>query len=227
MFWTDSAGIAASRVACAPARRASRDSVIAATRRRPMGTSRPGIDLTTFSPATSITETSFDTPFVDKRYFSSGVKASCQTRWPTSRYFVTFLVATSITATRLAGPSAAKAVLPSREIRIPTGWIASFGKPGMAKSIFCFTSCFTGSMTLIVPPTSDDTHSSDPSGVNCAKRGRASTRMLATICLRLRIDQMRHVGRLGRVDEDFAVRADRHSLRLDADRDFADDFCAS
>ena len=35
--------------------------------------------------ATSITETSFEMPLVVKSSFSSGVKASCQTRWPTSR----------------------------------------------------------------------------------------------------------------------------------------------
>ena len=38
---------------------------------------------------TSITETSFETPLVVRRYFSSGVNAMCQTRWPTSRYFWT------------------------------------------------------------------------------------------------------------------------------------------
>src|SRR3954447_369742 len=131
----------------------------------PHGKDPTGIDFTTFSPATSITETSFETPFVDSRYFSSGVKASCQTRCPTSRYFLTCLVAVSITATRFAGPSATNAVLPSREMRMPTGWIASFGSPGMANSIVCVTACLTGSITLIVPPTSADTQSSDPSGV--------------------------------------------------------------
>ena len=39
----------------------------------------------------------------------------------------------------------------------------------------------TGSMTETFPPTSDDTQSSDPSGLNSAKRGRGATRMLATI----------------------------------------------
>ena len=36
-----------------------------------------------------MTETSFELPFVVKSSFSSGVKASCQTRCPTSRYFST------------------------------------------------------------------------------------------------------------------------------------------
>ena len=44
---------------------------------------------TTFSAATSITETSLEVPFVVNSCFWSGVKASCQTRWPTGRYFST------------------------------------------------------------------------------------------------------------------------------------------
>ena len=36
------------------------------------------------------------------------------------------------------------------------------------------------------------------------------------------VDEMRHVGGFGRVDEDFAVRADRHAFGLDADLDFAE-----
>ena len=39
-----------------------------------------------------MTETSFETPLVVSRYLPSGVNAICQTRWPTSRYFFTFLV---------------------------------------------------------------------------------------------------------------------------------------
>src|SRR5262249_8177067 len=51
----------------------------------PQGCSPTWIVLTTFKLATSMTETSFDRPLVARRYFSSGVKANCQTRWPTSR----------------------------------------------------------------------------------------------------------------------------------------------
>ena len=39
---------------------------------------------------------------------------------------------------------------------------------------------------------------------------------------RLGVDEMRHVGRLGSIDQDFAVRADGHALRLDADLDLAE-----
>src|ERR1700730_16045237 len=53
----------------------------------PQGNSPTWIVLMTLRLATSTTETSFDTPLVVKRYFSSGVKAMCQTRWPTRRYF--------------------------------------------------------------------------------------------------------------------------------------------
>jgi len=55
----------------------------------PQGNSPTWIVLITRSVATSMTDTSFDTPFVLSRYFSSGVNAMCQTRWPTRRYFVT------------------------------------------------------------------------------------------------------------------------------------------
>ena len=55
----------------------------------PQGSSPTWIVLTTFCAATSITETSLETPLVVSRYFSSGVKAMCQTRCPTSRYLVT------------------------------------------------------------------------------------------------------------------------------------------
>lgn len=55
----------------------------------PQGSSPTWMDLITFCAATSITETSFDTPLATTRYFSSGVNAPCQTRCPTSRYFRT------------------------------------------------------------------------------------------------------------------------------------------
>src|SRR5216683_7343331 len=59
--------------------------------------------------------------------------------------------------------------------------MASLRSPGISKVIFFFTSCFTGSMTLTVPPISDETHTSEASRLNSAKRGRASTSTLATI----------------------------------------------
>src|ERR1700704_1990785 len=137
--------------------------------------------LITLSAATSITDTSFDTPLVTSRYFSSGVNAMCQTRCPTSRYLVTLWLAASTTATRLAGPSAMNAVLASALMLIPTGWIASLRIPGMANSILPVTACFAGSMIETVPPISEETHNSEPSRLNSAKRGRASTSTLATI----------------------------------------------
>src|ERR1700724_2783715 len=66
---------------------------------------------------TSMTETSFDTPLVVRRYFSSGVNAVCQTRCPTRRYFCTAWVSALITAMRLAGPSATNP--PEQEIEHP------------------------------------------------------------------------------------------------------------
>src|SRR5215813_1833523 len=77
----------------------------------PQGSSPTWIVLMTFCAGTSITETSLETPLVTSRYFSSGVNAICQTRWPTSRYLLTVWVAASTTAMRLAGPNATKAVL--------------------------------------------------------------------------------------------------------------------
>src|SRR5690606_11103052 len=51
----------------------------------PQGCWPTGKDLTTFSAATSTTETSLELQVVVNRYFSSGVKAICETRWPTNR----------------------------------------------------------------------------------------------------------------------------------------------
>ena len=48
----------------------------------PQGNSPTWIDLMTRRLATSMTETSFDTPLVVRRYFSSGVNAMCQTADP-------------------------------------------------------------------------------------------------------------------------------------------------
>src|SRR5207248_3332780 len=87
----------------------------------PQGSSPTWIVLITFWAATSITETSLEIPLVTSRYFSSGVNAMCQTRWPTRRYLMTAWLVPSTTATRLAGPSATNAVLPSLVMPIPTG----------------------------------------------------------------------------------------------------------
>src|SRR5262249_4243874 len=54
-------------------------------------------------------------------------------------------------------------------------------QPWYMNVIFFFTSCFTGSMMLTVPPISDETQTSEPSRLNSANRGRASTNTLATI----------------------------------------------
>src|SRR5882757_8503815 len=137
--------------------------------------------LITFWAATSITETSFETPLVTSRYFSSGVKSMCQTRWPTRRYLTTLWLVPSTTATRLAGPSATNAVLPSLVMPMPTGWIASLRRPGISKLILLVTARLAGSMIETVPPISEETHNSEPSRLNCAKRGRESTSTLATI----------------------------------------------
>src|ERR1700760_3477113 len=134
----------------------------------------------TFCEATSITETSLETPLVTSRYFSSGVNAMCQTRCPTSRYLVTAWLTASTTATRLAGPSATKAVLSSLVMLMPTGWMASLRSPGMANVTLPVTACLTGSMIETVPPISDETHNSEPSCLYSAKRGRESTSTLAT-----------------------------------------------
>src|SRR6202012_206449 len=107
----------------------------------PQGNEPTGIDLITFSAATSMTDTSFETPLVVKRYLPSGVSASCQTRWPTSRYLSTCFVAASMTATRLAGPIATNPSLPSALKRMPTGWINSLASPGTSNVIVCATTC--------------------------------------------------------------------------------------
>ena len=50
----------------------------------------------------------------------------------------------------------------------------------MSKAILCTFLCVVASITLTVPPTSDDTQTYLPSGVQAATRGRLSTSTLAT-----------------------------------------------
>ena len=85
-----------------------------------------------------------------------------------------------MTATRLAGPRATKASLPSPVMRTPTGWMASERMPAISKVIFLTTLRVLASMTLTVPPISDDTQTCFPSPVNSATRGRVSTSTLST-----------------------------------------------
>src|SRR5680860_519704 len=84
-----------------------------------------------------------------------------------------------MTATRLDGPSGENTSLPSRTKSMPTGCNCSGRTPGTSKVIFLVTFQVLGSMTEMVPPTSDETHSSLPSAVNLASRGRESTSTLA------------------------------------------------
>ena len=70
------------------------------------------------------------------------------------------------------------------------------------------------SITLTVPPISDDTQTSAPSAVKVATRGRWSTRILSVICL-VSTSMKCFVGGLRGVDHDLAVRADAHAFRLD------------
>ena len=63
---------------------------------------------------------------------------------------------------------------------MPTGCSSSGRTPATSKPIFFFTFQLAVSITETVPPTSEDTHTSLPSGVNFASRGRVSTSTLAT-----------------------------------------------
>ena len=147
----------------------------------PRGNARLLIERTTRSFSTSITDTSLEAPLVVNRNFSSGVNPSCQTRWPTRRYFSTLKVVVSMTATLLAGPSATNAVFPLRLMRTPTGWIASGLTPKISKPILARILRVFGSITVTLPPISALTQTCDPSGVNSATRGRLSTSTLSMI----------------------------------------------
>src|ERR1700722_17447750 len=138
------------------------------------------MDLITFWPATSITDTSFETPLATKRYFSSGENEPCQTLWPTSRYFKTAWVTPSTTATRLAGPRSTKPSLPSLVMLMPTGWIASDRSPGISNLTVCLICRVTGSTIVRAPPISEVTHNSEPSDLNAENPGREPTSRLAT-----------------------------------------------
>ena len=62
---------------------------------------------------------------------------------------------------------------------MPTGWSSSGRTPGTSKPISLVTFQVAGSITEMVPPTSEETQSSLPSAVNFASRGRESTSTLA------------------------------------------------
>ena len=51
----------------------------------PQGSAPTWTDFSTFRAVTSMIETSLVRPLTASRYLSPGVRASCQTRWPTSR----------------------------------------------------------------------------------------------------------------------------------------------
>ena len=76
-------------------------------------------------------------------------------------------------------------------------------------------------MIETVPPISEETHNSEPSCLNSAKRGRGVDQHIGDDLARRGIDEMRHVGGLGRIDQDLAIRADRHAFGFDADLDVA------
>ena len=80
------------------------------------------------------------------------------------------------------------------------------------------------SITATVPPTSAETQTSEPSGVNWAKRGLVSTSTLAmTSCFAVSMKWAMLV-----VSDvfAFAVGLNAHALRLDADRDLGHDLPA-
>jgi len=72
-------------------------------------------------------------------------------------------------------------------------------------------------MILTVPPISDETQTSEPSRLNSANRGRASTKHVGDDPARLGVDEMRHIGRLRRGDEDLAIWTETHAFRFDPD----------
>ena len=77
-------------------------------------------------------------------------------------------------------------------------------------------------MTLTVPPTSDETQSSEPS---CLERRKTRPRIDQHVghdLARRGVDEMRHVRGFGRVYQHLAVRAYAHALRLHADLNLAD-----
>ena len=71
----------------------------------------------------------------------------------------------------------------------------------------------------MVPPTSEETHTSLPSGVNFASRGRVSTSTFGDQLERGVVDDMRHARALGGDHGVFEVGAHADALGLDADRD--------
>ena len=191
----------------------------------PHGNSPTWMVLITFCAATSITETSLDTPLVTSRCFSSGVKAMCQTRCPTSRYLITACASPHRPRrSRLAGPSAMKAVLASRVMPMPTGWIASRRRPGIFEGRSCRSRHALDGI--------DHRHRAADLGRDPQFRAVALEFGKARPC----IDQ--HVCRRSRrvvvsmkcamfVVSDvliriLAVRADRHAFGLDADLHVAD-----
>ena len=101
---------------------------------------------------------------------------------------------------------------------MPTGCSRSGRTPGTSKPISLVTFQVAGSITDMVPPTSEETQSSLPSAVNFASRGRKSTSTLA-ISLRVALSMTCAMLVLSEVATVYLPSGlDGHAFRLDADR---------
>ncbi len=105
---------------------------------------------------------------------------------------------------------------------MPTGWIASLRRPGISNLIL------SGHRAL--DRVDDRDGAADLRGhpdfrIVALEFGEARARIdqhVGDDLARRGVDEMRHVGGLGGVDQDLAVRADGHALGLDADLDVAE-----
>ena len=172
--------------------------------------------------ATSMTETSFDTPLVVEQVLLVGREGHVPDPLA-DQQIVLHLVGRGVDHGDAVGGAerheGGLAVAGDADADRLDGLVA---QPGDLEGDLLFTSCFDGSMTLTVPPISEETQTSEPSGLNSAKRGRASTSTLATIwrvCVSMKCAMLVVSDVLTRILPSGLMP---HAFRLDADLDLAE-----
>ena len=136
---------------------------------------------------------------------------------------VTVNVAVSMTATRLDGPRATNAVVPSFVIVMPTGWTESNGTPGTLNVIVFSTLNDAASMTE--HGATDFGRHPDLLAVGCELRVTWASvdEHVRHRLERAGVDEVRHVRRLRRGDRQRVIGRDGHAFRFDAHIHLLDD----
>ena len=146
----------------------------------------------------------------------------CQTRWPTRRYFVTLWRGGVDHRDAVGGPERDEGGL------VVLGHADADRLDRLAPQARNLEGDLAGHHVLCRIDDRDgaaDLGGNPQFGTVVLEFGKARPRIdqhVGDDLARRGVDEMRHVGGLGGVDQDLAVRADRHALGLDADLDVAD-----